>query len=189
MAEAVRGTMSYLIDDTEDLLNDSSNDLFSALQYQRGLDRRRKRVKRVRLAKDSVDQFYEAPGDSFEGVVGDTSGSWTGAKTIALYDGRSSGAAVVTPTSWNLRDGTFEFTTDQNQWLFLDAWEYDIYYTAHDMCLRKALDPAITPGAGETGGAIVGRFDYRAMAHEFLRLAKIGTIELKRSRRNEFRDR
>lgn len=186
MAEAVRSTMSYLIDDTEELLSDTGNTLFSTLQYQRALDRRRRRIRRLRLVKDSVEMFYEAPFGNLEGVVGDTSGSWTGAKTIVLYKGRSSGAGVVTPTSWNLRDGTFEFTTDQNSYLYLDGWLYDIYYTAHDLCLRVPLTSSITPGAGETGGAIVGRYDYRAMAHEFLRMAMPRSIEIKRSRKNEF---
>jgi hypothetical protein len=179
-----RATMTWLIDEVEGLLFDSENNHYTTAQYQRALDRRRTRITRLRLAKDAPETLYRLPMGGWEGVVDNDTGDWTGAPTIAIWTGKSSGATEITPDTWNLADGSFGFTEDQNDSYYFDGWLYDIYYAASDLCLTLALKPSLTPGAGETGGQIVGRYDYRSMAHEYRAMAMTRSIELVRARKN-----
>lgn len=184
--------MSYLITRVRRLLQDTDSKLFTDDEdIEEVLDSVSWRIKREKLQWDATVKLYTSPNRDFEGVV--EAGTWTGTASpeiICIYDGRSGSASGVTPDAWNLRRGSFSFTTAQgDRSYFLDAWVHDPYMAASRLCGELVLKTSITPGFGETGGAIVGRLDYERSEHRYLKWAKIRPIEIKRSRRNEFSNR
>ena len=181
-----RSTMSYLITEVEQLIDDTSNTYFTDDQIQAALDTTRVRLMRVRLHKDVVDKTYIAPEGWLEGVVDDDTGSWTGSPTVALWDGRTDGASEITPDAWSLREGVFTFTSDQDDVYYLDAWAYDPYLAAGRLCQRLAARSSITPGWGETGGAIRGRRELLVLAREYFAQAKPRVFEVRRIRKNAY---
>ncbi len=186
---AARASMSYLITRVRQLLRDTDSVLFTDDEdIEDVLDSVSWRIRRERLQYDATLKLYTSPNRDFEGVV--EAGTWTGTanpEIICIYDGRSRSASGVTPNTWNLRRGSFGFTASQSdRSYFLDAWVHDPYKAASRLCGELVLEPTITPGGGETGGAIVGRFDYERAERRYMARAKIRPIEIKRSRRNEY---
>jgi hypothetical protein len=172
-----RTTMTYLISQIEGLLRDTDNELF--------LDEDAYRINRHKLRSDASRQVFITGYTDLEGVKDPDAGSWTGATTIALFDSRGSGATEVDPDSWDLVRGLFSFTTARGSGaLYLDAWVFNPYLAASKLCQRLVLQATITPGYGETGGALVGRYDYGSMAARYLSNAKSTPIFTVRDRRN-----
>ena len=179
-----RTTMSWLIDRVRQLLNDTDDALFTDDDdIQAVLDEDGYRVRRHQLRADATKKMFTSEYRDLEGVVDDDTGSWTGANRIAIYASGSSGASELTPDAWNLRAGVFEFDDAQTDVYYnLDCWVFDPYLAAAKLCEQLTLKSTITPGGGETGGALVGRYDYGAAALRFRRYAKPTRIELRRVR-------
>jgi hypothetical protein len=188
---AARSTMAYLITRVRQLLRDTSSVLFSDDEdIERALDEVSWYPGRERLNYNKTQKMYISPARDYEGLVDEDAGAWSGTadpELISIYTNRTKSASTVTPDTWDLRRGRFGFTTAQSdRSLFIDAWVHDPYLAASILCGELVLEPSITPGAGETGGAIVGRFDYERAEQRYLRRAKTRPIEIKRSRENEF---
>jgi hypothetical protein len=145
---------------------------------------------RQKLSYNPNLKLYVSPDRDFEGEVDNDAGAWTGTanpEIIAIYDGRHQGASLVTPNTWNLRRGSFGFTTAQtDRSYYIEGWINDPLLAASYLLDRLVLKSSITPGNAETGGAIVGRYDYERMARRYQARAKFRVIEIKRSRKNEF---
>lgn len=168
---AVRATMADLITNVRVKIRDTDEDYFTSQEIQDELDKAdcRLYIDRELLIPDVKQKVYQSNYDMFEGDAS----TWSGAETIAIYDTLSDSATEKDPDSWNLIDGTFTYTSDQNDpSRYLTGWSYDIYRAAGRLCMSLYLLSSITPGASETGGAIVGRYDYRLAAREFFAMAR-----------------
>ena len=177
---AARSTMAWLITAVRNEIDDGDSTYFTDDEIQDVLDTSRRRIKRRKLVNDVYEKIYSAQIGGFEGVKNDDAGSWSGSPTIALYDGTTDGATEYTPDEWNLVDGTFTFTSDQDEVLFLDAWSYDIHLAAADLLRRLASKTTITPGWGETGGQMRSRDDLLYLAHEQRKLARPMVVRARR---------
>ncbi len=177
---AVRTTMADLITRVRGIVNDSDSVLFPLDQtIQDQLDREDCRlfIDRELLIPDVKEKVYQSSYDMFEGDAS----AWSGAEVIAIYDTLSDSAQEKNPDSWDLIGGTFTYTSDQNDpSRYLTGFSYDIYRAAARLCMNLYLKSSITPGAGETGGAIVGRYDYRSAAREFFAMARRVNRQLNR---------
>ncbi len=168
---AVRATMADLITRVRLEVDDTDSTYFTSQEIQDELDKEdcRLLVDRELLIPDIKEKVYQSNYGMFEGDAT----TWSGAEVIAIYDTLSDSAAEKDPDSWNLIDGTFTYTADQNDpSRYLTGWSYDTYRAAGRLCMSLYLLPSITPGAGETGGAIVGRYDYRQAAIQFFAMAR-----------------
>lgn len=188
---AARTTMAWLITRVRRLLRDTDSLLYTDdEEIEEVLDEVSFYPGRERLAYDKTKKLYISPNRDYEGAVDDDAGAWTGTanpEIIAIYNGRLESSTVVTPDSWKLRRGSFGFTTAQtDRSYYIDSWVHDPYMAASVLCDMLTLESTITPGVNETGGAIVGRYDYERMARRYQARAKFRVIEIKRSRRNEF---
>jgi hypothetical protein len=189
---AARSTQAYNIARVRLLLNDSDSVLFTDDEVIEDVldDVSWRLPHRQKLSYNPSLKLYVSPDRDFEGEIDDDAGAWTGTanpEILAIYDGRTSSASEVTPDTWNLRRGSFGFTTAQtDRSYYIEGWINDPYLAASRLCERLVLKSSITPGTGETGGAIVGRYDYERMARTYRAQAKFRVIEIKRSRRNEF---
>ena len=182
-----RSTMSPLITRCRQLIRDTDSVLFTDDdQIQDVLDEDSYRVDRHRLRTGQSRKVYTAEVRDLEGVVKNGTGGWTGTgdpTLLAIYASRSTSADTLTPDTWDLRKGVFTFTAAQSDvTYFLDAQVYDPYLAAAKLCEELTLESIFTPGVNETGGAIVGRFDYERAALRFRRYAKPTRIELHRVR-------
>lgn len=170
---AARATMAWLITEVRGLIDDTDSTYFTDNQVQDVLDNTRlPLIYRELLEKDRERKVYTSARKGFEGVVDDVTGSWSGDTTIAIWNSVGAGATEFTPDAWNLRNGTFVFTVGQDRNLWLDAYEYDAYLSAAELLERLSVKRSITPGAGETGGAIRGRFELTVLADRYRRRAK-----------------
>lgn len=172
--------MTYLIARARRLIQDTGSVLFTDDDdIQAVYDEDRFRIKRHRLEYDATRRIYTSGYRDLEGETG----SWSGADTIAIYAHRGTGASEMTPDTFNLRDGSFEFTTAQADIsYYLDAWVHDPYLAASKLAEELYLRSSITAGGGETGGAIVGRYDYERAARMFLGRAKPRRVDFRRVR-------
>ena len=189
---AARSTMSYLITRVRKLLVDTDSLLFTDDEdIEEELDGVSWHLPhRQKLSYNPNLKLYVSPDRDFEGEIDNDAGAWTGTanpEILAIYDGRHQGAGLVTPDTWNLRQGRFGFTTVQtDRSYYIEGWIHDPLLAASYLCDQLTLKPSITPGTGETGGATVGRYDYERMAFKYKARAKFRVIEIKRSRRNEY---
>lgn len=182
-----RTTVSWLIARVRQLLRDTDSVLFSSDdQIQDILDEDSYRISRHPLRVDQTRKIYTAEVRDLEGVLNAAGGGWTGASDatiLAIYGSRATSATGLTPDAWDLRRGVFKFTTAQTDYsYYLDANVFDPYLAAAKLCEELTLEPTITPGAGETGATIVGRYDYERAATRFRKYAKPRRIELRRVR-------
>ncbi len=179
-----RSTMSWLIAVVRGLLNDADDVLFSDDDdIQAVLDEDSYRVRRHRMRADATKKIFTAEYRDLEGVVDNVTGSWTGANKIAIYASGSTGASELTPNVWSLRTGVFEFDDGQSDVYYnLDCVVFDPYLAAAKLCERLTLKSSITAGGGETGGSLVGRYDYDRAAKKFRMYTKPRRIELRRVR-------
>ena len=188
---AARVTTAYLITQVRRLLRDTSSVLFTDDEdIEKVLDEVSWYPGREQLMYNKTRKLYVSPARDYEGLVDADAGAWSGTadpELIAIYTSRSENASLVTPDTWDLRRGRFGFTSAQSdRSLFIDAWVHDPYMAASRLCGELVLEQSFTPGIGETGGAIVGRFDYERAERRYLARAKIRPIEIKRSRYNEW---
>lgn len=182
-----RSTLSYLITRVRQLMNDTDEVLFDDDDLiEAVLDEDGYRIRRLRLRADATKKIYVAEVRDLEGVATNDDGGWTGTgdpEILSMYASPATSATALTPDAWNLRNGSFEFDDAQSDvTYYLDAKVYDPYLAAAKLCEQLTLKATITPGVGETGGAIVGRSDYGAAAIRFRRYAKPTRIELYRAR-------
>ena len=168
---AARTTMADLITRVREIIDDTSSTHFTDLQVQAELDRRDVRlyIDRELLVVDTLEKLYRSNYENFEGDA-DT---WSAAPTIEIYDTESTSGTAQTPDSYNLITGTFTYTSDQNdQTRYLTGWSYDIHRAAGRLFMLLATKTTITPGAGETGGAIRGRAELRWLAQMQFSMAR-----------------
>ena len=126
-------------------------------------------IDRELLEVDTLEKVYRSRFVQFEG----DSSAWSAAPTIEIYDTDSTSGTAQAPDSWSLIDGTFTYTSDQNdQTRYLTGWSYDIHRAAGRLFMRLAAKESITASAGETGGAIRGRSELRWLAQMQFVLAR-----------------
>lgn len=165
--------MSWLITEVRNYIDDRSSDYFTDNEVENILDETRLPfISRELLQRDRERKVYHSLHTLFEGVVDANAGSWTGASTITLWASMGTGATEITPDAWNLRRGVFTFTTAQGGNLYLDAYEYDVHLASAELFMQLAARTSITPGVGETGGAIRGRAELSGLAEAQRRRAK-----------------
>lgn len=170
---AARVGMAWIIAEVRILIDDGDATFFTDNQIQDVLDSTMlPHNDRELLMRNRDDTVYESRFRDFEGVVDDETGSWSGDPTIAIWNSYGPGGTEVNPDSWSLRNGVFVYTTSQDRNLWLDSYIYDPNLAASDLCKRLSAKSSITPGAGETGGAIRGRYELRLLAREYRQDAK-----------------
>ncbi|MHA1962163.1 MAG: hypothetical protein ACW99U_18315 [Candidatus Thorarchaeota archaeon] len=180
-----RSSMSWLITRVLGLIRDTDNTYFTDEQVQDVLDEDRYQTDRHLLTYNRGRTLYSSSFRDLEGIVTESDGGWSGGTIINIYADRGRSSDTVTPDTWDLRSGTFGFTTAQtDSWYYLEAWVYDPYLAASKLCEQLVLESTITPGVGETGGAIVGRFDYERMSQRFLKRTKFVPVPMRRIRYN-----
>jgi hypothetical protein len=57
-----------------------------------------------------------------------------------MWDSPSGSATAITPTTWNLIDGVFGFTSDQDDEYYLDAISYDLHGAIAECMEQLAMD-------------------------------------------------
>lgn len=139
---AARTTMSWIIGHVRLLANDVDSAVWDDEEVQVFLDTHRVRIRRTLLTSEPDELQYHSRYAFLEGDADTWSGSGTETDVINIWDGASGDDTYKTPSSWNLVDGTFSFSTDQDDTYYLDAWSYNIYRSIADMMLQLAGDPA-----------------------------------------------
>ena len=106
-------------------------------ELQRILDANRRIIRRERLRADVDGKQYASERGMLEGSVV----TWDDDDTIiAIWDSDSGSATSKTPASWNLVDGIFVWTADQNATYYLDAKTYNIHAAIADCMDQLAMD-------------------------------------------------
>lgn len=160
---AVRTTMADLITKVREEIDDTSSTYFTDQQVQDELDKDdcRLYVDREILEVDTLQKTYLSYYNMFEGDAS----TWSAADTIEVYATPGIEAAARPPDSWNLIDGTFVYTARQTDLSrYLTGWSYDIHRAAGRLFQKLSAKTTITPGPGETGGAIRSRAELRFLA-------------------------
>lgn len=168
---AVRTPMADIITAVRVIIQDTAEDLFTDQQIQDELDKDdcRLYIDREILEVDTLQRTYTSYWNMFEG---DRS-TWSAADTIEIYADPGIGASAKPPDSFDLIGGIFVYTARQTDLSrYLTGWSYDIYRPAGRLCMSLYLKQTLTPGAGETGAARVGRYDYRSAASAFFAMAR-----------------
>lgn len=137
---AARSTMAWIIGHVRLLANDVDSAVWDDEEVQVFLDQHRMRIRRSLLTSEPDEMQYHSKYALLEGDADTWSGSGSETDVINIWDSRSSDATDATPDSWNLVDGTFAFTSDQDDTYYLDAWSYNIYRAIADMMLQLAGD-------------------------------------------------
>jgi hypothetical protein len=127
------------------MINDPiAESAFSDDELQKALDYHRTHVRRERLVNDTEEMFFGSGYGNYEGSYSnsdETSAVWDNSSlSIRLMDGSDDSAVAVTPAGWNLVDGTFWFTSEQDTPLYLDGRSYDLHGTAADLFVMLAAD-------------------------------------------------
>jgi len=134
---AARASMADIINLVEAMVNDESNAIWEPEDLQNLLDQDRVHIQRELLSNDVDQKRYWSKYGMLEGDA-DT---WDNDDTIIkMWDSNSSGATAVSPDSWNLIDGIFTFTSDQNKSYYLDAIAYDLNEAAAKCMIQLATD-------------------------------------------------
>lgn len=170
---AARAGMTWLVAEVRILIDDEDSVYFTDNQIQDVLDRTILPYNdRELLIRNRDDTVYESRYRDFEGVVDDETGTWSGDPTVAIWNSFGPGGTEINPDSWNLRNGVFVYNSSQDRNLWLDSYIYDPKLAASDLCKKLSAKLTITPGPGETGGAIMSRFELRGLAREYRQDAK-----------------
>ncbi len=157
---AVRTTMADLITKVREEIDDTDSTYFTSQQVQDELDREDCRlfIDRELLIPDVKEKVYKSNYGMYEGDAS----TWSGSEIIAIYDTLSDSATEKDPDSWSLIDGSFTYTSDQNDpSRYLTGFSYDINRAAGRLFFKLAAKTTITPGPSETGGAIRSRAELR----------------------------
>jgi hypothetical protein len=158
---AARTGMAYIITMVREEIWDTSSEWWTDDQIQQRLDRYRRRILREPLKYDVDQKIYQSAYEMFEGVA--YGGTW--GSGIAIYNDPGADATAYTPDSWNLVDGYFAWTTDQDETYYLDAWSYGRAF--HKVCaglLRAmAADPNRFTSTGR-GGLYMSNYNLLQLA-------------------------
>lgn len=137
---AARTTMAWIIGHVRLMANDVDSVVWDDEEIQTFLDANRMRIRRAPLTAEPDEMQYHSRYGFLEGDEDTWSGSGTETDVINIWDSRSADATYATPDSYNLRDGTFGFTSGQDDSYYLDAWSYNIYRALGDMHAQIAGD-------------------------------------------------
>lgn len=171
--------MAQLITYVRGKIDDASSGDFTDDQIQQELDSIRQRFTRKKLDKDPPETLYLSPiGGYLEGVA--SGGTWSGASVIAIYDGPTAGATEITPDDWNLIDGSFTFTSDQNDVYYLSCWRYDPHYSAAMLLISYGAKKTTTAGWAESGGVVRSRTVLGGVIRDLMSLARPRTKNINR---------
>ncbi len=108
-------------------------------ELQRILDANRRIIRRELLRADVDGKQYASERGMLEGSVV----TWDDDDTIiAIWNSDSGSATAATPDSWNLTDGIFTWTSDQNATYYLDAKTYNIHAAIADCMDQLSMDRA-----------------------------------------------
>ena len=152
-----RTSMSAIITILRAKINDSTSAIWTDDQLQNYLDMHRVHIRREKLEKDiQKENFYS----SYQALEADA----------ALYSGDDSDSSEVTPTSSNLVDGTFTFSTAQESDLYLDAKSYDINGAIAE-CLDELVTDVSRAKSWSRGGVKFTHYDLMALSKHFRSLS------------------
>lgn len=156
-----RTGMAYIITMVREEIWDTSSEWWTDDQIQQRLDQYRRRILREPLKNDVDQKIYQSANEMFEGVA--YGGTW--GSGIAIYDSPNAAATAATPDSWNLIDGEFTWTTDQDETYYLDGWTYGrAFHKACAVLLRAmAADPNRLRSTGR-GGLYMSGYDMVQLA-------------------------
>lgn len=178
---AARATLAWIISEVRLLIDDKNSTYFTDVQIQNDLETTMlPHNDRELLMRNRDDTVYESRYRDFEGVVDDETGSWSGDPTIAIWNSYGPGGTEIDPDSWSLRNGLFVYDDPQDRNLWLDSYVYDPKLAASNLCKKLSAKRSITPGVGETGGAIMGRFELRQLAREYRQDSKSRRARMRR---------
>lgn len=177
---AARASMAALIS----LLRIKVNDTGSAIwtdddELQTYLDMHRRHIMREQLIEDVDQKIFLSQSGMFEG---DTSTWDDDATIIAMWDSDGADATAVTPDSYNLVDGAFYFTSDQDNTYYLDALSYDLN-SAIAECLEQLATDSSKARAWERGGVRYEYSDYMDMAAYHRQRSGLDSLETVRTYR------
>lgn len=181
---AARSTMAWIIGHVRLLANDVGSAVWDDEEIQTFLDQHRMRIRRAPLTAEPEEMQYHSRYGFLEGDEDTWSGSGTETDVINIWDSRSESATYKTPNSWNLRDGTFGFTTGQDDNYYLDAWSYNIYRSIADMMLQLAGDRS-KAYAWARGGVSHTVTDFFTLSREWRSLGGPSGTIIRRTYRTE----
>jgi len=150
-------------------------------ELQRILDANRVILRRERLRADVDGKQYASERQYLEGSVV----TWDDDDTIIkIWDSDAGSATAATPSTWNLVDGVFAWTSDQSATYYLDAKSYNIHGAIADCMDQLAMDR--TKAIAWTRGGISYTYsDYRDLAMSHRSLAGAKSTKLVRTYRTE----
>lgn len=106
-------------------------------ELQTILDANRRIIRRELLRADVDGKQHTSERGMLEGSIV----TWDDDDTIiAIWNSDSGSATAATPDSWNLVDGIFVWTADQNATYYLDAKTYNIHAAIADCMDQLAMD-------------------------------------------------
>jgi len=139
-----RSSLAWIITELRRMVNDSGSDVWTDDELQKMLDRNRVIIRRELLMEDVDElQFYSRFGN-LEGTYAystEDGATWDDDATIIkLWDSDSADATAITPDGWNLVDGLFTFTSEQNDSCYLDGISYNLHGAIAEAMEQLAMD-------------------------------------------------
>jgi hypothetical protein len=178
---AARASMATLIALLRTKMNDADEAIWTDAQLQDYLDMHRTHLMREKLTKGVDDKIYHSSCGLLEGDP-DT---WDDdAEIIKMWNSSGSGATAVTPDTFNLIDGTFGFTADQDEVYYLDAISYDFHGAIAECLEQLASDPGKAK-QWTRGGVSYTHYDLMEMAKYHRSFSGLRVITVRRTYRME----
>lgn len=139
-----RASMAWLITRLRRMVNDSGSTIWTDAELQQTLDYHRIHIRRELLVYDVEQKAYYSKFGFLEGTYitdQESNAVWDNSDTIIkLWDSNAEDATAATPTYWNLADGYFGFSSDQDDEYFLDGKSYDLHGAAADLFEELCAD-------------------------------------------------
>jgi len=152
-----RASMSGIITILRNKMNDQASAIWTDDQLQNYLDMHRIHVRREKLGKDKPRKNYYS---SYQMLEADAE----------LYNDDTEYGAQVTPTSCNLIDGVFTFSTAQDADYYLDAKSYDINGAIAE-CLDELATDLSRAKSWSRGGVQYTHYDLMELSRHFRSLS------------------
>ena len=139
-----RTSMAWLLARLRRMVNDGDSAVWTDAELQQVADYHRIHIRREFLEYDVDQQSYFSKFGNLEGTYitdQEANAVWDNDATIIkMWDSNSSSATAITPIYWNLADGSFGFTSDQDDEYYLDAKSYDLHGAAAELFEELSAD-------------------------------------------------
>ncbi len=150
-------------------------------ELQTILDANRMIIRRELLRNDVDQKQFYSESKFLEGSLV----TWDDDATkIKIWNSSAGSATAATPDSWNLTDGIFTWTADQNNTYYLDAKSYNIHGAIADCMDQLAMDRTRAT-AWTRGGVSYTYSEYKELAMTHRSLAGAKSTKLVRTYRTE----